>query len=300
MFPFNLPGPQFLVFYAVFAAVLILFYRFYAMSGSAGDKIRLSQLTDDPYQIAFLRGGAEEAVRVAIVNLVDRKLLEVAIAGVKAAAGDGAALVRRKLDVAILKSCEYWVNARNIWREPAVRAACMEYEAKLSARGLLLSASERSSRAFLKGVVLVLLGGVALARLAQAFSRGQGNIFFLIVLAVIALVIAWCIVGGYATATGREALKSLQILMQRVQRQVSKLQAGGTTNEALMLAAVMGIHALPAAAFPFVSALFPTPMQTAAAGNRDRSSSCGSSSSCSSSSSCGGGGGGCGGCGGGD
>ena len=77
---------------------------------------------------------------------------------------------------------------------------------------------------------------------------------------------------------------------------MTKLRTGGATNEALMLAAVLGIHALPAEAFPFVHQVYPKPMSSSSSGGDG--GSWGSSCSSSGGSSCGGGGGGCGGCGG--
>lgn len=73
MNPFDLRGPEFLSFYFCFSLVVIfavIVLRRIAESGDA-PKIDLG----DPYLIAYLRGGEDEALRVAVISLVDRGLL---------------------------------------------------------------------------------------------------------------------------------------------------------------------------------------------------------------------------------
>src|SRR5262245_31992018 len=73
MNPFSLPGPEFLFFYFCFSLVVIVaafILRRMAESGPA-PKIDLA----DPYLIAYLRGGEDEALRVALISLVDRGIL---------------------------------------------------------------------------------------------------------------------------------------------------------------------------------------------------------------------------------
>src|SRR5580700_9216963 len=73
MWPFHLPGPQFLVFYATFGGLVILaeFLLRHMAENEDTPKVNLS----DPYLIAFLRGGKNETLRVATMSLIDRKLL---------------------------------------------------------------------------------------------------------------------------------------------------------------------------------------------------------------------------------
>ena len=66
MNPFDLPGPQFLLFYLGLSAAVIVALvvaRKFAES-SAAPKLDLS----DPYLIAYLRGGDAETLRVAAVS----------------------------------------------------------------------------------------------------------------------------------------------------------------------------------------------------------------------------------------
>lgn len=286
MLPFTLPGAQFLGFYAIFAVLLLAAFWYYVNSGPS-TATRLSELTADPYQIAHLRGGEQEAVRVAIVNLVDRGLLAAEGGLVRVSRADAADFVRRPLDRAILKSSNALELPASVASNGAVQAACAAYEGELQRKGLLPSASALATRNTLLLIVDGLLAGLCLARLTQAFGQSQTNVFFLIVLTAVALWAAVQIWRIRTTPAGSQALSSLRTLMQRLKARRAQLTQGGATNESLLLIAVFGIYELP---FAFVRRLYP---------KRKRSdSSCGSSGGCGGS--CGGscGGGGCGGCGG--
>jgi len=76
MSPFDLRGPEFLVFYIILGALAIalLFLVSQHIDPVGTVKVDMS----DPYLIAFLRGGKDELVRVATISLVHRKLLQVA------------------------------------------------------------------------------------------------------------------------------------------------------------------------------------------------------------------------------
>src|SRR6266545_2898404 len=75
MNPVDLRGPEFLLFYLILmvmtAAALVILRR--AAESGAAPKTDLA----DPYLIAYLRGGANEALRVALISLIDRGLLTV-------------------------------------------------------------------------------------------------------------------------------------------------------------------------------------------------------------------------------
>jgi uncharacterized protein (TIGR04222 family) len=77
MNPFDLSGPQFLVFYIGVAVVVVGAVKLAIDTGEGGAPPALP--LGDPYQIAWLRGGTPEAARIAVLSLVDRSLLVVDI-----------------------------------------------------------------------------------------------------------------------------------------------------------------------------------------------------------------------------
>src|SRR6185295_16874913 len=67
--PFDLPGPEFLLFYIILAVAVITAL---ALLRRAAESDSAPQVDlGDPYLIAYLRGGENEAPRVALVSLID-------------------------------------------------------------------------------------------------------------------------------------------------------------------------------------------------------------------------------------
>ena len=111
---------------------------------------------------------------------------------------------------------------------------------------------------------------------------------FLVVLTAIGLWVVWLLVRRRRTHLGNRMLKDLQRLFRALRQRAATIRAGAMTSDAMLLAAVFGISALPATGF----ADFLRVYKKAASSGGGCGSSCGSGCG-------GGGGGGCGGCGGG-
>ena len=73
---FDLRGPEFLLFYAVFAAALCIALHWLRRASESAQPSDARIPLNDPYQIAYLRGGKNEAIRVAAISLIERGLLE--------------------------------------------------------------------------------------------------------------------------------------------------------------------------------------------------------------------------------
>jgi uncharacterized protein (TIGR04222 family) len=296
MWPFNLSGPAFLFVYLLLGVASLIAFLVMQTSREArgADRKRdASRKLTDPYAVAYLRGGADEAVRVAIMSLIDRGLLDEDDGKVFAKNHAQLEGVRRPIEKAVLQSAAKPTTVDAVLSAGAVKSACTTIEHELQKQDL--RASERTFRERLPlfwGFVAILLG-VALIRIAAALMSGRTNIGFLIVLAVAFFVFLWLIWRRKKTGLGWTVLIGLRQLFSGLKSRASTLRSGGASTEAVMLAAVFGLSALPAAEFPYVRRLFPAP---ASDGGGEGGSSHDSGSSCSSS--CGGGGG-CGGCGGG-
>lgn len=293
MNPFAWSGPKFLLFYVVLAAVIVVaLIARNRMSGRDGKPVRVNDLTTDPYAVAYLRGGATEAARVAIFNLVDRGILAFNDGKVRTAKGDAAKSLRRPLDRAIVAQAHDRVEVNRLAHAVPVRKESQAYAPALAAQGLVPNDAERRERRNFVLVALAVLIGVSFTKIAYAFSHGRSNVGFLVLLTIVSCVtvIAISISMGRRTGRGSEMLDGVKTLLRRLRDDSGRLKAGGATNEALLLAAAFGLAALPAAAFPVVEEMFPRPQ--GGGGDSGGSSSDGGSSGC-------GGGGGCGGCGGG-
>jgi uncharacterized protein (TIGR04222 family) len=299
MNPFDLTGPQFLVFYLGLSALVIIalvLTRKYTESFRA-PKLDLS----DPYLIAYLRGSAPEALRVAAVSLIDRGLLVATGTQLKTAEKASPDAVRRPIEKELLHRFKRADEATVIFDDSRLRATCKPFEQTLKNAGLLPNEQIQNSRLTRLLIACVIVGGVGSIKLLVALARGRTNVWFLVILMVATLVIAFKLSFPRLTESGKAMIADLQNLYSGLKDRALLLPTGGATIEPMMLAAVFGVGALAGPSFAYTHSLFPRAANQQAVSSSSCGSSCGSSCSSSScGSSCGGGGcgGGCGGCGG--
>ena len=301
MNPFDLPGPPFLLFYIVLAVVIQLLWRPLARLFSEPSdegvahphRVSLDRL--DPYLVAYLRGQEPETGRVAIISLLDRKLLRTDGEQLTAVSGMEAK-VNRPLEREILRAFATEVKAATIFKHAGFLAACTGLREELTRLGLLVSAGGRAWAGLLRFGMLVVLAGVAIIKISVAIERGHSNFGFLIMLGIVTCIVTLARKSPKRTRRGDAYLEALRERFSDLEHRAEHIKPGGATHELVLLAAIFGMAALPAVALAEAQTLFPRGMQVAGSGGCG--SSCGSS--CSSGSSCGGGGcggGGCGGCG---
>lgn len=291
--PFLLTGFGFLLFYFIFALLVNWGLRVTYRNTESGDapNVPNAPTMTDPYLIACLRGGEKEALRVATVALIDRGLLNASGETLTTKNEDAIKLVNRPIEKAVLKRYSSPGEAGEIFADPDAQAACEAYKKVLTHNGLVADGGTYRKRMLPMFVALGALAGVTAIKIYVAFAQGRHNVGFLIVLTIIFAIAVLVAFGKGRTARGEAMMADLKQLFDRLKKRANTLASGGKTNEAALLAAVFGISALSASAFPFVKQLYP------GKGASDSGSSCGSSGSSCSSSSCGGGGcgGGCGG-----
>jgi uncharacterized protein (TIGR04222 family) len=307
MNPFDLPGPQFLALYAMLGIVVVGAVYYFKQQAEAGELGRLP--VSDPYVIAYLRGGATEAVRLGVAVLVDRQLLAI---------GKGDAVVLREgvtplhgsndLERAILELCTTEHYPRDLAVSPRLQeVALRSYEPMLRQMNLLPGPEALARRGRNVAFAVVVLVVVATIKLAIGLSRNR-PVSFLVISAIVFVGLTIVVTRGRRTVRGDRLLGDLTSLFGALRERADQLRPYTSTTELALLMAVFGFDAVPSMAFPFARAFKQAPTAASSCGSTFSSggSSCGSSSSGSSSSgsSCGGGGsscgggGGCGGCGG--
>src|SRR4051812_23260093 len=125
MFPFDLPGPQFLVFYALFATAVIAGFMYARRRGETGPPPTAG--ATDPLLLACLRGGPTEVIRVATLGLIDRALLTVSGRTVTRSANPE--LVGRRIEKEVLRHFEHGADIDSILaKSDAQRVAKEDYE----------------------------------------------------------------------------------------------------------------------------------------------------------------------------
>ncbi len=291
MNPFNFSGPQFLFFFLIFIGVVNIALRMWQSHIEANGPMPKLDLSD-PYRVAYLRGGAAEALKVAAFALIDRGLLKVSNTNDHLTSAPNAEeLVRGPIEKSVLALFRKPTEVTRLFENAELNPACKQYLQELTEARLLYGSGPQPHRFSSVLAASGAIGGVAGIKLLLAIQRGKSNIMFLLILAAVGIVFAWASMISRRSGLGLRFLKDQRTLFARLQKQAKYIKPGGGSADAVILAALFGLTALPANAFPFVKKLFPQKS------NSDSRSSCGSSSGSDSGSSGCGGGGGCGGCG---
>lgn len=312
--PFDLRGPEFLVFYLlaiVGVAVMLRWIRRIREGGQDGEaEVLTSELAQDPYQAACLRGGKNEVISVAVVSLLERGLLRTKGDRLEIASSDARNKVRRPLDKAILTKYANPQAAKSIFLDQTITTEAEGIENDLKNKGLLPTDSIKTVRKGLIAFCLMILWGLAGVKVFIALSRGHSNFLILLGLALVSLFLLLFLIRRPRTVLGDDTKKRLETLFEGLNTRKAGLQFQTTSSELTYLAAIFGMAALPMSVAAMITPLNMVPPRAPSnwwnTGNGG-CSSCGTFSSCSGGgggsscggSSCGGGcGGGCGGCGG--
>lgn len=286
--PFDLHGPEFLIFFALYGSIILLFIRHKIRLNESSTEVPKLSLTD-PYEIAFLRNGEDEVIRICTLSLLDRGLLELTNANIlKTKIGISVENARRPVEQKILTKFIEPTEFKKIFEDEELKKICLEYEEGFVKNNLYASPRKMAFRLKFVSLGIVLIGGVGVVKILIAISRGHHNLLFLVFLLLAYLFILGRFFLKKRTSLGDQVLEDLKNLFKNLKERSFALSPGGLTNEVALVAAVFGVSVLSKQNFPFIQQLFPQ-------ANPYTNTSCGSSCG----SSCGGGGcgGGCGGCG---
>jgi uncharacterized protein (TIGR04222 family) len=286
----DLAGPQFLFVYAIVALWLVGLAALLRRLLEGGPVPKLGAL--DPYQIALLRSGRAEAIRVACLSLYDRGLLTLDGKLVRAAP-DAIRRTRKPLEQAISSSCRSATLPSDILKSDGPQRACDAIAEQLENLGLVPTRRQITRRVAIGACFLVLLWWLALEKIQVAIERGRHNYQILILFALLVPVGLGLALSSRRTTIGARVLEDLKVLFARLRGRASDLAVGGASNELALLVGVFGFAALAGPTRALWQQVFPR-AEAVSGGSSCSSSSCSSGSSCGSS--CGGGGG-CGGCG---
>jgi uncharacterized protein (TIGR04222 family) len=292
--PFDLHGPEFLLFYVVLMIVTVFILRWLRVARESGPSPGLS--LQDPYLLARLAGGRENVIRLALVTLIDRGLLQVAedrkvSQGPRWDKNGG----RNPVENDLLRRAPQGPSLQELFADQVLLADALPLEETLQRHQLLPAGDIQDYRRFLMRAGLLVLVGTSFLKIMIALNRGRSNVGFLIILTVVAAVAIYKISMPTRTWMGDEYLKNVRAVFGDVRARAATVKPGGATNELMWLTALFGLAVLPPNIFPFAQYFHP-----AAPGSASTcGSGCGSSSGGDGGGSCGGGcGGGCGGCGG--
>ncbi|MDN2697696.1 TIGR04222 domain-containing membrane protein [Janthinobacterium sp. SUN073] len=290
--PFDWSGPWFLLAYLIFGLLVYYLARELLIRQELRNPHAQLSLADDPYRIAFLRGGALEAVKIAAIVLVDRGLLRADGPLLETANADSLRFASHDIERDVLR---LYLGRQGHSKELAAQAdmlpSCRAYQDSLTQQELLLGPPLLRRRERITWPAHWLLLTVAGVKAVIAISRQHYNLLFLALLLAVFLLMLRGLRTQAISWSAQRLLTDLRMLFGRLNMRSSRLNAGSSSADMALLAAIFGLGALPLSVYAYVAELYPVP----------RHSSDSSSGSTGDSSSGGGdgGGSGCGGCGGG-
>ncbi len=308
----NMYGPYFLALYAGVIVFLIIGLLIAKRVVDRSDRLPAPAVPAavDPFEVAYLRGGANELARAAVFSLRQKGLVEFARDGNKTLVLRTADAASPKLDPVETATLN-WIGARRDTNEffragglaYEIGSIAEQYRVSLERRQFLHGSLEEAAfKPYKIGAVLTILG-LGSYKLVAAITHGHYNVGFLIVLAIAGLILA-LIFGRLPRVTklGNIYIERLRLAFGTLGKTAGAmpqgLQSGSSSIDPMLLSVgLFGTGILAGTVYSDYNDAF-----RKAQGSDSCGSSCGScsSSGCSSGdggSSCGGGG--CGGCGGG-
>ena len=287
MNPFDLRGPDFLCFYLLLSAVALVGARLLSRHSKVGEP----ELLTDPYELAYLRGGPAECVRVALLSLLDRRILKAVDGLIEPLGGEKAS---RPLDRALVNAFARKAYVSMAFRDAAVKAALAQTSATLQARGLIPGAEERARSGRPRVWLVLMLLGVAATKLVVALARGRSNVLFLVILAVVLPLLVWH--AGRPPSITRQGKATLELArrqFRQLRKEAGSFVPGRSTPELALYVGLFGTVGLSPLTLALAEDAHIRRRRGSAGG-----SGCGSGGGSGCGSGCGSGGGsGCGGCG---
>ena len=294
--PFDWSGPWFLLAYLIFGVLVYYLARELLIRQELRNPHAQLSLADDPYRIAFLRGGALEAVKIAAIVLVDRGLLRADGPLLETASADSLRFASHDIERDVLR---LYLGRQGHSKELAAQAemlpACRAYQETLTQQELLVGPPLLRRRARITWPAHWLLLTVAAVKAVIAISRQHYNLLFLALLLAVFLLMLRGLRTQAISWSAQRLLTDLRMLFGRLNLRASRLQAGSSSADMALLAAIFGLGALPLSVYAYVAQLYPVPRHS----SDSSSGSTGDSSSGGGDGGGDGGGSGCGGCGGG-
>jgi len=195
-------GPEFLLFYAALLLVTFVGLRWFNRwrDPRAGEALPPVPSPADPYELAWLRGGATEVIRLAVYDLMQSGHLESTrdastrgpahLLATPRSEPSGLAPLAR----VVLRACATPQKPADLMRgtlAEGVDVACSHWRLAHEEAGLLQSASQRTNGWLAVIFSLMVLVGITLMRIDYAYAHGHSNVWFLIALTGVAVMIAW-------------------------------------------------------------------------------------------------------------
>lgn len=289
MNPFDLPGPQFLLFYAVLFVVLMGLAAYFRWSlRLPSDDIDIESLK--PSEVAYLAGGADRAIDAAIARLVHSQVLAVDTSQGRLTKKRDVPVDAPKLERAIVLAAAAEGGAKIADVREAAKTGLEPIRERLEELGLVVDSRTATPRIFPLVVALIVpLVGVIKIGVGVSRDRPVGFLVFGTIFAAIVALAAFAR-PVLRSRRGDRVLARLKDDNAAMEVQIGR-RADDLSGDDLMLAVgLFGVGVLSTG--PLVD--LHSALRKSSSANSSWASSC-SSTGCGGGGGCGGGCGGCGG-----
>ena len=313
----NIYGPYFLVLYISFIIMTIIGYRVLRTRLDLTTRFAVPPVpvNPDPFEIAFLRGGANELTRAVVFSLIQKNLLKILNEEkISRICPTNAGFERRSLQPIELTALEWFGAANREPKELFQKSGLVErlkpyyetFQARLEMQNFFPDEEMKRRNNRLALQAFLLFAGLGAYKMFAAIYNGYWNVLGIVFITIIGVLV----LGATAkmprlTKLGKKYLERLQLAFEQIKpsnhyplaAQPSVPSATFASVDPFLLSVgVFGGAALAGTVYSDYNRTFERAQQSAGTSGSSCGSGCGSSSSDSSG---GGDGGGCGGCGGG-
>ncbi|SPJ14266.1 membrane hypothetical protein [Syntrophobacter sp. SbD2] len=213
----NMKGVEFLRFYiATMAAALIFGWWFIRKGDSTREEAALPlPANPDPYELAYLRGGVQEVIRLAVFKLVQVRSLAAAAKNRRIGRVEGSSEPQSMSDMERVVYRELSVPQKmaSVCKRLSTefKELCYPLETRLNGERLLVVDSFISRARLTKTALLLFIVLLSGYKLVVALSRGRTNVMFLVFSAFIGVILTVKIFAApRLSARGRDYLKRFQ------------------------------------------------------------------------------------------
>jgi uncharacterized protein (TIGR04222 family) len=256
-------GPQFLFAYAAATVMTVLIARWWISCRDSSRFLAAPQIPSDPdpYEIAYLRGGENEVLRVVLFRLLQdgalRVLFESETSVVKKTFMEGSShsgLRTMEQEIAARSAGQ---ASKEVFQDPWIKfqvaGDCSRYRDRLERERLLVTSQEKTqfTRIAAVGIILILMLGAY--KLTTALATGHTNVAFLIVIALAGPAILWKTCVPRLTNRGRKYLRNLESAFGEWKQRKSEI----AESQLLLLLSIFGVAVLSGTTYDYFQKMFP-------------------------------------------
>ncbi|MBA3786064.1 MAG: TIGR04222 domain-containing membrane protein [Acidobacteria bacterium] len=314
----NMYGPYFLVFYTLFIISTVIGYRFLRsrLDKTAHFAVPPIPHNPDPFEIAFLRGGANELARAIVFSLVQKNLLKILNEEkISRICPTNVKFEKQSLKPIELTALEWFSTnreAKELFQTNGLAQMLKPYyetfQAKLEMQHFFPDEEMKRRNNRLTLQAFLIFGGLGAYKFIAALYNGYTNFLGIVIITIIGmLVLGLAAKMPRLTKLGKTYLERLQMAFDRIKpsnHNETSVQTSipsatfAAVDPFLLSVGVFGGAALAGTIYGDYNRTFEKAQSQASVSSGACGSGCGSSSCSSGGGSCGGCGGGCGGCGG--